>query len=184
MEIDRLLEKYPEFKEKVLFIQVGQLSRIHIGEYKNLNDRINELVESINWKHSTDGWNPVIMVRRHLSYKEILALYGLSEICIVSSLHDGMNLVAKEYVASMYDDRGMLVLSQFTGAARELEDAVFINPYDNEQSTDKLYEALSMPDAEKKRRMAKMREVVKANNIFRWVGKILSELLKFDFSEE
>lgn len=183
LAIDGLFEKHPELKEKVIFLQMGEISRIHIPKYKDLNDEINALVEQINWKHSTDGWQPIILVRRHLAFHELLAFYDIGDVCIVSSLHDGMNLVAKEFVSSRYDNHGMLVLSQFTGASRELTDAVLVNPYDRDQFSDAIYSALSMPEEERARRMTKMRQAVQQNNIFRWAGKILSELLKFEFKE-
>lgn len=183
LAIDRLLEKHPELKEKFVFLQMGQISRIHIPKYKQLNDEINALVEEINWKHSTDGWNPIILVRRHLSFKEVIAFYKLGELCVISSLHDGMNLVVKEFIAARRDKKAMLVLSQFTGAARELTDAVLINPYDREQTSDAIWKALNFTDDEKKKRITKMRQVIKHNNIYRWAGKVLSELLKFDFKE-
>ncbi|MFH0779222.1 MAG: trehalose-6-phosphate synthase, partial [Candidatus Eisenbacteria bacterium] len=183
LAVDRLLETHPELKEKLVFLQMGEISRIHIPRYKALNEEINTLVEQINWKHSVGGWKPVILVRRHLSFSEILATYRLGDVCVVSSLHDGMNLVAKEFLSSRTDEGGMLVLSQFAGAARELTDAVLINPYDVEESSEAMWAALTLPEDERRRRMVKMREVVQQNNIFRWAGKIISELLRFEFSE-
>lgn len=181
--IDRLLEKHPELKEKIVFIQMGEISRIHIQKYKDLNDEINELVEEINWKHSTDGWKPIILVRRHLSFTELVAFYRLGDVCIVSSLHDGMNLVSKEFVSSRSDEKGMLVLSQFTGVARELTDAVLINPYDREEFSEGIWQTLSFSEDEAKKRMQKMRQIVEQDNIYRWAGKMLSELFKFEFKE-
>jgi len=183
LAIDRLLENHPELKEKIVFLQMGEISRIHIPKYKALNDEINSLVEEINWKHSTDSWQPIILVRRHLSFSELLAFYRIGDICIVSSLHDGMNLVAKEFVSSRSDEKGMLVLSQFTGAARELTDAILVNPYDREQFSDGIFNALNLSEEERLKRMAKMRSAIQQSNIFRWAGKILSELLKFEFKE-
>lgn len=183
LAVDRLLDNHPELKEKILFIQMGELSRIHIPKYKALNDEINALVEQINWKHKTDSWSPVIMVRRHLSFAELLAFYRIGDVCIVSSLHDGMNLVAKEFISSRFDDSGSLILSQFTGAARELPDAFLVNPYDRQEFSEGIFQAISLSKAEEKKRMAKMREIVHQNNIYRWAGKILSELLKFEFKE-
>ena len=183
LAVDRLLEKHPEHKEKIVFLQMGVMSRIHITRYKELNDEINTLVEQINWKHSTDDWQPIIMVRRHLSFKELLAFYRVGDMCVVSSLHDGMNLVAKEFVSSRCDEDGVLILSQFTGAARELQDVVLINPYDREQFSDGLAEALSFKKKERRKRMIKMRQVIQGSNIYHWAGKILSELLKFEFEE-
>ncbi|MFH1782611.1 MAG: trehalose-6-phosphate synthase [Candidatus Omnitrophota bacterium] len=182
--LDRFLEKYPEYKRRFVFIQMGRISRLHIPAYKNLNDEINALVEEINWKHSQEGWAPVLLVRRHLDYPEVVAFYKLANVCIVSPLHDGMNLVAKEYVSSRLDGSGALILSQFTGSARELEDgATMINPYNTEDFADKIKEAITMDKKEAKRRMLKMKATVCQNNIYRWAGKVLSELLKFEFSE-
>ncbi|MCD6080352.1 MAG: trehalose-6-phosphate synthase, partial [Candidatus Omnitrophica bacterium] len=183
LAIDRLLEKYPRFKEKIIFIQMGEISRIHLSRYKMLNDQINSLVEEINWKHSTGKWRPVIMVRRHLDFSELIAFYKLASVCVVSSLHDGMNLVAKEFVSSRSDEDGVLVLSQFTGASRELDSALLINPYDRDDFADQLAKALTMAKKEREKRMRKLREVVARNNIYRWAGKIISELLKLEFEE-
>lgn len=183
LAVDQLFESHPELKGKAVFLQMGQISRLHIPRYKALNDEINSLVEQINWKHSTDEWNPVILVRRHLSFQELLAFYLLADVAVVSSLHDGMNLVAKEFISSRHDERGSLVLSQFTGAARELHDAILINPYDRMQFSVGLYEALTLPEAEERRRMGRLRQVIEHNNIFRWAGKNLTELLKLEFSE-
>lgn len=181
--VDRFVEKYPEYKGRFVFIQMGRLSRMHIPAYKNLNDEINALVEEINWKHSHEGWAPILFVRRHLSYSEVVAFYKLANICVISPLHDGMNLVAKEYVSAHTDSSGVLVLSQFTGSVRELQEAIVINPYDTEDFADKLKEAVSMPKSEARQRMQKMRKQVAENNIYRWAGKVLSELLKFEFKE-
>ncbi|MBU1888115.1 MAG: trehalose-6-phosphate synthase, partial [Candidatus Omnitrophica bacterium] len=181
--LDRFLEKNQEYRGKFIFIQMGRISRLHIPLYKNLNDEINALVEEINWKYSHEGWQPILFVRRHLSYPEVMAFCKLADICIVSPLHDGMNLVAKEYVSTRSDDSGVLVLSQFTGSARELDGALMINPYDIEEFADKIKQAISMDKDEARSRMIKMREQVSRNNVYRWAGKILSELLKFEFTE-
>lgn len=183
LAVDRLLEKHPELKEKIVFLQMGEISRIHIQKYKDLNDHINALVEEINWKHSTDGWNPIILVRRHLSFPELVAFYGLGDVCLVSSLHDGMNLVSKEFLSSRSDTKGMLVLSRFAGVSRELSDALLVNPYDREQFSDVIYTAINLSPDESQKRMSKMRQIVQQNNIYRWAGKILSELLNFEFKE-
>ncbi len=181
---DRMLEKHPELKEKVVLLQMGAISRIHLPRYKHINDEINMLVEQVNWKHSTERWKPIVFLRRQFAFKELLALYLKADVCIVSSLHDGMNLVAKEFISSRHDGRGVLVLSQFTGAARELKEAVTVNPYDTDQFGEELYKALVMPVAEQERRMAKLRKVVEENNIFFWAKTFISELLKFEFQEQ
>lgn len=177
--IDRLLEKYPKLIGQFVFLQMGALSRIHIKLYKDLNDEINKLVEDINWRYATDSWQPVVMLRRNLTYPEILVLYKMADICIVSSLHDGMNLVAKEFVASRRDEDGVLLLSRFTGAARELDaGAIIINPYDTERFADAIYSAIAMPRRDRRRRMKLMRQVVSENNIYNWAGKFISELAR------
>jgi trehalose 6-phosphate synthase len=112
-----------------------------------------------------------------------MALHLLSNFCVVSSLHDGLNLVAKEYVASRHDLDGVLILSRFTGASRELTDALLINPFSVEEVADAMHQALTMPEAERRRRMQKLRAAVEENNVYRWAGKVISALLKFDFPE-
>ena len=176
--VDRFFEKFPEYKEKVVFIQKGGLSRMHIPEYKELNKNLNNLVEDINWKHSTKKWSPIILIRKHMSQKEIIALYKLADACIVSPVHDGMNLVCKEYVSVKNDLSGVLLLSQFTGAARELEEAIFVNPYDREDFALTIKNAIELPEKIKKKKMKRLRSVVKENNIYKWAGKFLDELKK------
>ncbi len=183
LAVDLLLEKHPELIGKVVLLQIGVLSRIHLKQYKDLNDEINDLIEDINWKYANGSWKPIIFIRQQYSFSQLTALYRLSDVGIVSSLHDGMNLVAKEYIASCSDAKGMLILSQFTGAARELLDAILINPYDRMQFSEGLYQALMMPEEERAKRMGKMREQIMVNNIYRWAGRIISELLKFEFKE-
>lgn len=177
LAVDLLLEKHPELIGKVVLLQIGVLSRIHLKQYKDLNDEINDLIEDINWKYANGSWKPIIFIRQQYSFSQLTALYRLSDVGIVSSLHDGMNLVAKEYIASCSDAKGMLILSQFTGAARELLDAILINPYDRMQFSEGLYQALMMPEEERAKRMGKMREQIMVNNIYRWAGRIISELL-------
>jgi len=181
--LDRFMEKYPQYKGKFVFFQVGQLSRVHIEQYKRLNDQMNNLIEEINWKHSTDDWSPLKLVRKYSAYEEVLAFYGLSDVCIVSSLDDGMNLVCKEFISAKSNTDGVLILSKFTGAARELPDALLVNPFDTEEFADQIKKAIEMKPEQRKRRMKKMRSVVKTNNIYRWAGKMLSELLRFEFKE-
>ena len=148
-----------------------------------MNDEINALVEEVNWKHSQGSWSPIILTRSYMPYDDILALYQNADACIVSSLHDGMNLVAKEFVAARSDLKGSLILSKFTGASRELTDAILINPYDAESFADALFTALTMTPEEQERRMKKMPEIVLQNIISRWAGKVLSQVLKFGFRE-
>jgi trehalose 6-phosphate synthase len=181
--VDRFLKKNPAYRERFIFVQVGVPSRVHIRQYKLLDDEIESLVEEINWKWSTENWRPIIFHKRHCSPLQMMALHRLANFCIVSSLHDGMNLVAKEFVSSRFGGDGVLILSQFTGAARELTDALQVNPFSMDEGADAICQALEMPEDERRKRMQKMRAAVAENNIYRWAGKILSALLKFDFPE-
>lgn len=176
LAIDRFLEKYPQYKNKFVFIQLAAPSRTHIKRYHELMSEIDELVEKKNWKYSDLNWKPIIYLQRHFSPEEIKPYYALADICIVSSLHDGMNLVAKEYVASKKNLNGILILSCFTGAARELTDAVLINPYSTEEFADAIKFAVEMPAEERRKRMENMRTIIKENNVYRWAGNIIMEL--------
>jgi alpha,alpha-trehalose-phosphate synthase [UDP-forming] len=182
--IDHFLEANSHFREHFVFVQIGVPSRIQVRAYKLLDDEIDGLVEEINWKWSTESWQPILYFKRSFGQPEMMALHRIADFCIVPSLHDGMNLVAKEFVASRFDEDGVLILSQFTGAARELKDALLINPFSIEAMAESMREALEMPEEERRRRMQRMRAEVAGNNIYRWAGKIISALLKFDFSED
>lgn len=176
LAIDRFLEKYPQYMKKFVFIQLAAPSRTHIKRYHELISEIDELVEKKNWKYSDGNWKPIIYLNRRFSQDEIEPFYMLADICIVSSLHDGMNLVAKEYVAAKKDLSGALILSKFTGASRELTDAIQINPYFIEEFADSIKLAIELPPEEKKRRMENMRRTVAENNVYRWAGNIIMEL--------
>lgn len=176
LAIDRFLEKNPQYKKKFVFIQLAAPSRTHIKRYHDLMAEIDEVIEKINWKHLDGNWKPIIYLKRHFSPEEIAPFYALADICIVSSLHDGMNLVAKEYVASKKDLSGALILSCFTGAARELTDAILINPYSIEEFAESIKLAVQMPAEEKIRRMVNMRKTVSENNVYRWAGNIITDL--------
>ena len=179
--LDRFLTRYPDYRERLVFVQVGVPSRTRIRQYKLLEEEIVELVDEINWKWAAGSWRPVIFIERHLERVPLAALHRLAHFAIVSSLHDGMNLVAKEYVGSRFDGDGVLILSDFTGASRELTDAIIVNPFDEEELAEAIRQALEMPEEARRKRMQKMREVVAENNIYRWAGKIISALLKFEF---
>jgi trehalose-6-phosphate synthase len=125
----------------------------------------------------------LIYFKRHFSMVEMTALHRIASICIVSSLHDGMNLVAKEFVASRFDEDGVLLLSQFAGSAVELTDAILFNPFAIDEMAEAIHQAVEMPVAERKRRMQRMRSAVQDNNVYRWAGKILSALLKIEIPE-
>jgi alpha,alpha-trehalose-phosphate synthase [UDP-forming] len=181
--VDRLLELHPALRERLVFVQVGVPSRTHVKAYQLLDDEVDQLVEEINWRWSTDSWRPIIFLKQQFNATQMMALHRLARFCIVNSLDDGMNLVSKEFVASRFDDDGVLILSRFTGAARELTDAVLVNPFAIDEMADALRIALEMPDDERRKRMQKLRAIVAENNIYRWAGKYLSTLLKFEFPE-
>jgi len=174
--VDRLLEKHPRFIGRFVFLEHGPLSRIHIRKYRDYNDEITRRVVDINERWKTKDWQPVILHKSHLVFDDVLAHYRAADVVLVSSIHDGMNLVAKEFVAARADERGVLVLSKFTGSARELDRAVLINPMDTEQFAESLREALEMPEEEQGERMHGMREVVRENNVYRWAGRIINEM--------
>lgn len=176
LAVDRFIEKNPQYKDKFVFIQLAAPSRTHIKRYHDLMNEIDELVEKKNWKYSEGQWRPIIYLKRHFSPEEIKPYYTLADICIISSLHDGMNLVAKEYVSSKTELNGVLILSRFTGAARELTDSVLINPYSIEEFADAIKMSVEMPLEEKKKRMENMRKIVSENNVYRWAANIITEL--------
>ena len=142
--------------------------------------------ERINWRFQTSTWKPIVFLKRHVSHHEILRYYRAADLCIVTSLHDGMNLVAKEFIAARHDEQGVLILSRFTGAARELFDAVLVNPYDIESTADAICHALEMGADERAARMRRLRRVVRENNIYRWAGNLVAELceVRLDMPEE
>ncbi len=173
--IARLFEKHPEHRGRFTFVQLGAPSRTHIPRYRDLVTDLEALADRINWKFEENGWKPIqFLVAQHNS-AAVHTFLSMASLCVVSSLHDGMNLVAKEYVAAKADSDGVLILSEFAGAARELPDAMVINPYDGEGFAEALHAALSMPDEERRARMTRMRQVVDENNVYRWAASFLSE---------
>lgn len=176
LAIDRFLEKYPRYRKEFVFIQIGAPSRTHIKRYHDLIGEIDELVEKKNWKYKEGNWQPIIFLKRNFSPQEIEPFYELADLAIVSSLDDGMNLVAKEYVMAKKGSPGALVLSRFTGAARELSEATQINPHDIEDFADKIKQAIELSAEEKKARFAAMVATVSQNNIYRWAGNIITDL--------
>ncbi len=176
LAIDRFLQKYPQYKKKFVFVQLASPSRTDIKRYHELISEIDERVDKINSKHAEENWKPIIYLKRYFSQDEIKFYYALADFCIVSSLHDGMNLVAKEYIAAKKDLSGILILSQFTGAFAELTDAVPVNPYSIEEFAEAIKTAVEMPEEEKKKRMENMRKIISENNVYRWAADIVTEL--------
>jgi len=176
LAVERFLEKYPAYQRVFTFVQIGAPSRTHIKRYHDLQAEIEAETDRINWRFQTDGWKPIVLLNRQHSHKEIAPYYRSADLCLVTALHDGMNLVAKEFIATRQDERGVLILSCFTGAARELRDALQVNPYDIDQTAEAIRAALEMQPEEKQMRMQRMRKLVREHNVYRWAGTLIGEL--------
>jgi trehalose 6-phosphate synthase len=174
--IDRFLERFPQYRERFVFVQLGAPSRMHIPRYRDHQAELERLAQKINGKHQAGSWKPIHFLIGNHDSSMVHAFLRMADVCIVSSLHDGMNLVAKEYVAAREDGDGVLILSEFAGAARELHDAMIINPYDIEQFASAIRYAVEMAPDERQTRMERMRRTVAENNIYRWAANFLSEL--------
>jgi trehalose-6-phosphate synthase len=174
--IERFLEKYPKYQGQFTFIQIGAPSRTHIKRYHDLLAELEAEAERINWRFQSGSWKPILFLKRQHSHEEIEPYYRAADLCLVTSLHDGMNLVAKEFLAARSDERGVLVLSQFTGAARELRDALLVNPYDIDQTAEAIRTALEMEPEERQMRAHRMRRIIREQNIYRWAGDLITEL--------
>ena len=174
--VERFLEKYPEYVGQFTFVELGAPSRTHIKRYHDLMAEVEETVDNINWRFHQKDWKPIAFLKAHHGHQTINPFYKIAQVCMVTSLHDGMNLVAKEFVAARDDEDGVLILSQFTGASRELQDALIVNPYDVEEMADAIHTGLTMPVPERKERMRHMRDVIRERNVYRWAGNIVSSL--------
>jgi trehalose 6-phosphate synthase len=174
--VERFLQKYPQYQQKFSFIQIGAPSRTNIKRYDDFMRQVVEEAERINRKMQTTTWRPIVLRNFHHSHAEVERFFRAADLCLVTSLHDGMNLVAKEYLSARHDENGVLILSPFTGAARELPDALIVNPYDIEALADAIFQALQMEPAERALRMRRMRTVVKQQNVYRWAGNLIGEL--------
>ncbi|MFP5287727.1 MAG: trehalose-6-phosphate synthase, partial [Thermoanaerobaculia bacterium] len=172
------LERHAELREKVVLFQIVVPSREAVPEYQSLKAHIERLVGEINGQFSTAGWVPVQYHYKSLVRRDLVALYRMARICFVTSIKDGMNLVAKEFCAAQVDGCGVLVLSEFAGAAAQLQDgALLVNPHDIEGMADALANAIRMDDEERHRRMERMREILREQDIFWWVDYYLKAAL-------
>jgi trehalose 6-phosphate synthase len=176
--VERFLEKYPEYLGKVVFVQAGAVSRTTIDAYQQLSEQLEQLIARINERFGRGNWKPIIYMPVSLPPVTFMALRRLARFCVVSSLHDGMNLVAKEFVASRSDEDGVLILSPFTGAAQELTRAMMVNPYATEDFADAIQGAVTMPPEERAARMRHMRSIVRENNIYKWAARFLIEMMQ------
>lgn len=174
--IERLMESNPEYLQRFSLVQIGAPSRTDIERYRQFLDEVSAEAERINTRFQTAHWKPIVFLKKHHSHQEIARYYKAASLCLVTSLHDGMNLVAKEFIASRNDERGVLILSTFAGAALELTDALLVNPYDVQQLAGAIHQALEMPEEEQIARMHRMRVSVREHNIFRWAANLLSDL--------
>ena len=174
--IERFIESHPGYQNRFTFVQIGAPSRTHIERYHRFLDEVVAEAERINARFPAGRWKPIVLLKRHHSHEEIARFYRAASLCLVTSLHDGMNLVAKEFVASREDDQGVLILSTFAGAAHELSDALLVNPYDVQQLASAILRGLEMPQEEQVARMRRMRQIVREHNIFRWAAHLLSDL--------
>ncbi|MBI4100614.1 trehalose-6-phosphate synthase [Candidatus Microgenomates bacterium] len=175
--IEIFLQNYPSYREYFTFIQIAAPSRSKIKRYREFAQEVEKEVERVNSRFKIKNWKPIILIERHHSHEEINQFYQLANFCLVTSIHDGMNLVAKEFVAARNDEMGVLILSQFTGASRELKDALIVNPYNGEQTAEAIYTALSMRASEQKKRMKKLRGTVRNYNVYRWSAEFLKTLV-------
>lgn len=173
LAVDALLERHPEHRGRFVFVQLAAPSRSKIEKYQQLAERVEALVSHVNDRWGTSTYKPVVLRRLHHEPRDVMRYFRAADLCYVSSLHDGMNLVAKEFVAAREDEAGVLVLSQFTGAARDLTEALIVNPYDIAKAADALHAALRMPVDEQRERMRSMRRMVSELNVYRWAGRML-----------
>lgn len=180
---ERALERWGTRTEPLAFVQVGAPSRTRIERYREFGARVRQEVARINERFGSAGCTPVVLADRHYEPHEVFRLYKAADACYVSSLHDGMNLVAKEFVAARDDEQGVLLLSRFAGAARELTEALIVNPYDVEAVADVLIAALGMSIAEQRERMRALRQQVAEFNVYRWAGRMLLDATRLRHRE-
>ncbi|MFO0631908.1 MAG: trehalose-6-phosphate synthase [Nannocystaceae bacterium] len=173
LAVERLLERYPQYRGRFTFVQLAAPSRTEIERYRALNDTVEGVAERVNRRFGDGGYQPIVLLRAHHEPPTVFRYYRAADVCYVSSLHDGMNLVAKEFVAARDDEGGVLVLSRFTGAARELTEALIVNPYDLDEASAALATALEMSVGERRERMRAMRGLVAEFNVYRWAGHML-----------
>ncbi|HEY0264987.1 MAG TPA: trehalose-6-phosphate synthase [Granulicella sp.] len=176
LAVESFLERYPRYQGKFTFIQIGAPTRSHIPRYAEFQREAEAEAARINDRFKQGRWRPIVLLNRQHSHEEVRRYYRAAHLCLVSSLHDGMNLVAKEFVATRQDERGVLILSRFTGAARDLRDAIIVNPYDIQATGDAIAQALEMDGQEIIDRMQRMRRSVKEHNIYWWAGTLIGDL--------
>ena len=184
LAVEQLLEDHPRYRGRLTMVQIAAPSRTRIRSYAELKTRVEETVTRINQAFQTARWKPIVLVERQCSHEEVDRWYRAADVCLVTSLHDGMNLVAKEYVAARDDSDGVLVLSKFTGAAVELRDALIVNPYDIAGVSGAIHAGLEMSREDRRQRMRRMRRYVMEHNIYLWAAKVLGDLREIRLEHE
>jgi trehalose 6-phosphate synthase len=174
--LGRFFERFPAYRERLVYVQLAAPSRSTIQRYQMLEAEVDAAVREVNSAFQTRRWRPIVYLKRHHEHQDIWPFYRHADFCLVTSLHDGMNLVAKEFISVREDGDGVLILSQFTGASAELRDALLVNPYDLDGMAEAIRMAVEMSPEERRARMARMRQVVREHNIYRWAGLLLREL--------
>lgn len=174
--IEIFLGQNPQYLENFTFIQISTPSRSQIKKYKEFDEQVEKEVERINSLYKKKDWKPITLQKRQHTREELDIYYKAADFCLVTSLHDGMNLVSKEFVAARSDDKGVLILSQFAGSSKELKEAILTNPYNGEQTARAIKQALEMPEPEQKSRMIKMRSTIKNYNTYRWSAEFLKSM--------
>jgi len=178
--IEFFFKQHPMYKEKLTFLQIAPISREEVEKYRQFNEEVTAQAEAINEKFKKNGWEPIILVKKSLNHEELDLLYGQADFCLVTPLHDGMNLVSKEFVAARNDEAGVLILSKFAGSSKELKGAIIINPYSAEETASSIAEALNMPMTQQRSRMKRMRQVLKNYNIYRWSAEFMKAVASLD----
>jgi trehalose 6-phosphate synthase len=173
LAIERFLDKYPIYQGQFTFVQIGAPSRSLLKTYADTISAVEHEANRINWKFKSRNWQPILFLKKHHSHEEILPFYKSANLCMVTSLHDGMNLVAKEFIAARSQNDGVLILSRFAGASQELPGALLVNPYNVEQTADAIKAALEMPKEVQQHKMKQMRRVIMGHNVYSWAAAIL-----------
>lgn len=176
LAVERFLERYSRYRNRILFIQVAVPSRTRVEEYRVMKKEVDETIGRINGRFTGEGWPPIQYIYRLLSREELVAYYRIADIALITPGRDGMNLIAKEYVASQVDKQGVLILSEFAGAAEEQTEALLVNPYDIETVSETIYKAIKMPSGEKRARMEKMQDLLEERDIYYWVRDFFEEV--------
>ena len=176
--IRRFFTQHPGYRGRLTFVQLAAPSRSRIARYRALEEELDQLAGQINGELGSGSWRPIVLLKGHHDHRDVWPFYRWADFCTVTSLHDGMNLVAKEFVSVRDDEDGVLILSRFTGAARELRDAILVNPYDVDEMAEAIRRAIEMPPGERRSRMGRMRQTVREYNIYRWAGRLLGELAR------